>query len=173
MRPFLICISFLRFFYLRTKLGTNHFEITNQCPTDSWSYWDDCFGTKEFYDPENWEDDHVYTGHFKDNQKHTTESYTYGEAIYKHRRQVYEGEWKFDKKDGVGTLRTIEGDVLYQGEWKNGVEHGIGTRRRGGRVYTGNFKNGEKFGRGVEEHNGRKQEGWWNGITFSLPKTCS
>ena len=42
--------------------------------------------------------------------------------------QVYDGEWKDNKKNGRGTLRYSDGDV-YDGEFKDGLKHGRGTFR--------------------------------------------
>jgi len=31
---------------------------------------------------------------------------------------VYEGEWKYDVKEGYGILKNKDGEVLWEGEWK-------------------------------------------------------
>ena len=77
---------------------------------------------------------------------------------------VYEGEWKADKKEGRGTIWLVGGD-MYEGEYKAGKEEGHGTcRYADGDVYEGEWKAGKMEGRGTCRFaNGAVYEGEWTG----------
>ena len=54
--------------------------------------------------------------------------------------QVYDGEYKDDKKHGHGVLKWANGDV-YDGEWKDGNQNGHGVLKwADGRVYDCEYK---------------------------------
>ncbi|KAL7490407.1 hypothetical protein ACHAWT_000009 [Skeletonema menzelii] len=44
--------------------------------------------------------------------------------------EVYEGEWKDDKKHGNGTYKWATGTSYYEGEWKGDKRNGKGTYKR-------------------------------------------
>ena len=53
---------------------------------------------------------------------------------------VYEGEWRDDKRHGHGKCTFSTGDV-YEGEWKDGKKHGRGKYTYStGDVYEGEWK---------------------------------
>ena len=61
----------------------------------------------------------------------------------------YEGEFKDDKFNGIGTLTSKIGDK-YVGEFKNGKYEGQGTlTSQNGDKYVGGFKDGKKAGQGT------------------------
>ena len=65
-----------------------------------------------------------------------------GRGIYRWANgDVYDGEWKDDKKHGKGIRRWADGDV-YDGEYKDGKRHGKGIYRNaeGAIVHHGLFK---------------------------------
>jgi len=56
---------------------------------------------------------------------------------------VYEGEFKNDKRHGEGKYTFADGDV-YEGNWKDGKRHGEGKMTYAdGSVYEGNWKDGK------------------------------
>jgi len=64
-------------------------------------------------------------------------------------KDVYEGEWEYDIKQGEGTFRWAAGTV-YEGEWQSGVMHGQGTYFfADGCTYQGQYADGKRHGRGV------------------------
>jgi hypothetical protein len=64
---------------------------------------------------------------------------------------VYEGEWCWDKKHGVGKLVYACGEYsLYEGVWKDDVRDGKGRCvYADGSVYDGEWKEGVRHGRGI------------------------
>ena len=68
-----------------------------------------------------------------------------GQHKYVHENgDVYEGEWKDGKKNGVGVLISSEHGDRYEGEWKDGKQNGIGTYKdSSGKIISGNWKNGD------------------------------
>ncbi|XP_064424249.1 MORN repeat-containing protein 3 isoform X1 [Latimeria chalumnae] len=55
-----------------------------------------------------------------------------GTQIWKSNRAIYDGDWKFDKRNGFGTFSmpdplTGEYMKVYSGGWKNDKRHGYGT----------------------------------------------
>ena len=67
-----------------------------------------------------------------------------GRMIVKWRNgNVYEGNFKNNKKHGYGVFKFSNGDV-YEGNWINGLEHGYGVYTwSDGDVYEGNWSNGQ------------------------------
>lgn len=60
---------------------------------------------------------------------------------------VYTGEWKSDKYDGKGTLKT--GSSTYAGTFKEGRKHGYGLAVfSSGNFYEGEWENGRMQGWG-------------------------
>ena len=61
----------------------------------------------------------------------------------------YEGEWKKDKRDGLGIARYSSGDV-YDGQWQRGKRQGHGVMYiDAGDTYIGSWDNGLKHGAGT------------------------
>lgn len=53
---------------------------------------------------------------------------------------IYDGEWKFDKKDGDGTAYYENG--FYEGQWTHGCRNGLGIMTfYDGSYYIGQWKN--------------------------------
>ena len=67
---------------------------------------------------------------------------------------LYEGEWKNNKKHGAGRYKFSNGDV-YEGEFKAGFKHGKGVYRySNGERYEGDFVNNVISGTGKYDYNG-------------------
>ena len=72
-------------------------------------------------------------------------------------RSRYEGEFRYDKRDGLGTLWLRNGGEkggpwrkVYHGGWRNGKRHGEGTSyHANGDVYVGGWSEDCKDGRGT------------------------
>ena len=61
----------------------------------------------------------------------------------------YDGEWKNDKKEGLGTLEMATGD-RYDGEWLEGKKNGTGTYTFvNNDSYEGYFQNGLRQGKNI------------------------
>ena len=75
---------------------------------------------------------------------------------------VYEGEWKDDKKNGQGIYRFSDGRV-YEGEWKDDNRNGLGTMTwPNGVVYEGEWKDNKMNGQGkMTLADGSSLEGEW------------
>lgn len=65
---------------------------------------------------------------------------------------MYKGDWKNNKPDGVGRFVRYNGDY-YQGEFSNGMPHGKGMSKEGGSgiTYEGTWDYGVKNGPGIEK----------------------
>jgi len=108
-----------------------------------------------------WSDGSSYEGYWKNGQSH-------GEGVFKMGgksgsiAEYYEGDFKFDKKDGYGTLVMITGDK-YVGMWVNNKMEGKGTfYYSNGDTYTGNYLENLKHGEGTYfYYNGDKYAGEW------------
>lgn len=81
---------------------------------------------------------------------------------------MYEGEWKDNKRHGVGTGLMQDGR-RYDGEWENDMRSGFGIFRwpinyakNGGDLYAGNWKEDQRHGEGIYIWaDGTKYEGQW------------
>ena len=84
----------------------------------------------------------VYEGNWKDDKRDGTGTITYKNG------DKYEGEWKNDGKVGTGIMKYNNGDI-YEGKWENGQINGVGTMiYNNGYKYKGNWENGMKKGKG-------------------------
>jgi hypothetical protein len=81
-------------------------------------------------------EDGTYTGSIRNGKRHG-----YGTFRRSNGREIYEGQWKDDKRNGLGTLdmRT----AIYEGQWLNNRPHGQGTLTLfHGETYMGKWNNG-------------------------------
>jgi len=90
-----------------------------------------------------------------------------GSCIGEH-GDIYEGEWKENKRHGIGTALMQDGR-RYDGEWENNMRSGFGIFRwpisyakNGGDLYAGNWKGDQRHGEGIYIWaDGTKYEGQW------------
>ena len=83
-----------------------------------------------------WEGD-KYVGEWKDNKRHGIGTYTFANG------DKYVEEFNNNQKTGEGTCTYANGDK-YVGEWKDGKSHGKGTfTLSDGGILEGLFENGE------------------------------
>ena len=162
------------------------------------------------YGTERNEDGSFFEGHWKKGIKHGTAilhdsnktyNQTWRRGIIKYgavveRNQdgsvIYEGEYRYNKRDGYGIEYQKDGNV-YKGNWRYGVKHGKGVlhdsksnqdynqtwsygdlkhgmvlerNQEGMVIYEGEYRNNKRDGYGTEYYgNGRKYEGYWkNGV---------
>ncbi|GBG25695.1 Phosphatidylinositol 4-phosphate 5-kinase 5 [Hondaea fermentalgiana] len=75
---------------------------------------------------------------------------------------VYEGQWKRNKRHGRGTLTWTDG-TTYTGDWRHNKQEGFGVMRfRNGNVYEGEFEDNNFSGQGtLRTSNGEIVAGQW------------
>jgi len=102
-----------------------------------------------------------YTGYFLNGVKH-------GKGIINYKNgDCYDGLWKNNKRNGVGTFTFSGFGRKYKGGWKNDMRDGKGVITEIGSVYTGEMKENKKHGQGVHKHgNGMIYIGTWDKDTF-------
>nr|CAG4718530.1 unnamed protein product [Naegleria fowleri] len=66
---------------------------------------------------------------------------------------TYSGQWKFGKKDGLGTFQMS--NLIYEGQWSDDQVSGYGVLKvtdgyHKGSIYYGEFENGKRNGKGVQ-----------------------
>lgn len=89
-------------------------------------------------------------------------------AIYSVNGDKYKGEWKDDKRHGMGQ-QVWKSGATYIGDWKCGKPDGYGTYTKGEQLYIGEWKDGKKHGHGKCAYNelafyhGEWKEGHRNG----------
>jgi hypothetical protein len=78
-----------------------------------------------------------YIGEFKDDKKHGLGTYTWTDG------EQYVGEWSYEKRSGKGTQTKANGEK-YVGEYYNGFFHGKGIKysSNGSVIESGIYKNG-------------------------------
>lgn len=64
-----------------------------------------------------------YEGERLSNLRHGTGCYYYQNG------EIFEGEWKSDKRHGYGILKDEYGIDIYNGEWEYDMYHGSGRLR--------------------------------------------
>ena len=103
----------------------------------------------------------TYDGEFMDGIRESRGTYRYAS-----KGEKYDGEWKINKKHGIGRM-TYEKAGEYNGFWENGRRHGEGVfTYTNGDTYSGWWKFGEKEGTGCYtfKSTGMKLFGdWLNG----------
>merc|ERR1712146_76978 len=114
--------------------------------------------------------DHSKTGHFIEEYGEDGHfegdflcGFRHGRGKHVFRGRTYEGEWKWDKMEGHGTL-TDPDNTIHKGEWKNSRQHGLGTiiDKDGRVIYEGEFKEGKRHGLGKQTFdNGDVYDGAW------------
>ena len=75
--------------------------------------------------------------------------------------EIYEGDWVDNKANGYGIYQSK--DVRYEGKWKNDRQEGIGTETwADGTSFNGEFKGGQKTGQGKFRYSdGSKYSGYF------------
>ena len=129
-------IFFLIFFsYQKTVLTASHAkENAGKCIKG------DCVNGKGIFD----DGVRLYEGEFKDGIYHGQ-----GSSKRHDNGTTYEGEWKYNKPNGQGTLITKKGSK-YVGEWKDNKRNGQGTQTSAsGKKFVGVFKDNKRHGKGT------------------------
>ena len=69
-----------------------------------------------------------------------------GKGIYRWGdKQLYEGEYKNDVKEGFGTFTWLDKKISYTGNWLNGKQHGIGALTcKDGTIKQGEWDHGKR-----------------------------
>jgi len=82
---------------------------------------------------------------------------------------VYEGDWKLDKRFGKGTLKLVNGDT-YTGEYRDDRKNGQGTYKWScGDTYTGEYRDDKRNGQGTfkfsdgDTYTGELKDDYMNG----------
>jgi hypothetical protein len=84
-----------------------------------------------------------------------------GQYLYFATADKYDGEWKTNRKHGIGKMHYNKKGV-YQGYWENGKRHGEGVfTYPNGDVYSGWWKFGEKEGTGRYTSSNMTLYGTW------------
>jgi len=98
-----------------------------------------------------------YEGEWKDNKKDGV-----GIKYFHADKSIYFGEWKDNMKDGQGTY-TWEDKTRYEGGWKQDKYHGYGIKTwSDGDRYAGGWKEDKKHGLGTYQwSNGDMYDGCW------------
>lgn len=95
----------------------------------------------------------------------TNRNYTGKYGIYNNYEDhiYYEGEWKYNRKEGIGIEKYQDGS-WYQGQFKNGFKHGIGIYFcRDGSKYEGDWRNNLLEGYGIYKFcDGCICSGYWH-----------
>merc|ERR1719359_987679 len=83
-----------------------------------------------------------YEGHFLYGMRH-------GKGNHEFRGEVFEGDWKWDKRHGFGKL-TMPDNTVANSEWIEGKQHGFATiiDPKGTITYEGEFIHGKRHGLG-------------------------
>jgi hypothetical protein len=92
---------------------------------------------------ETWKDSTVYVGEFKNNKKNGIGMYRWPDGT------IYSGEWKNDTMEGYCYIR-YEDNRKYEGQMMNGLKHGYGEFTwKSTRKYFGHYLNDLKDGFGI------------------------
>jgi hypothetical protein len=129
-------------------------------------------------------DDNTYNGQYYVDERGKCIKHGYGKFTYTN-KDIYEGEWKNDRRDGKGTVTYTNGDKYegkwncdrrliqgtmtyangdkYEGKWIFDQRHGKGTMTyANGDKYVGGWKDSQRHGKGTMTYaNGDKYEGKW------------
>jgi len=135
--------------------------------------WDALLGNDKFQKRMQFLHEHSRTGHFVEQYgadgKYEGEflhGMRHGKGRYEFKGEIYDGEWKWDNRHGLGLLNCNDGTTI-EGEWQNGKPHGLGkvVDKKGTVVYEGEFKDGKRHGLGrqVFESGDMYDGGWQQG----------
>ena len=133
------------------KHDENSLEITKQIYIENSSQI-----TKEIYS-----DGSIYYGSKLHNLKH-------GKGIYIDISQrFYAGEFKDGKKEGSGTLKAQNGEIIYEGEWKSNKYHGKGilnnfNKKNSNKLF--NYRNMDSIEENWFKYQGEFLNGLYNGL---------
>lgn len=97
-----------------------------------------------------------YHGEFLNSMRH-------GKGEHEFRGEVYDGEWKWDKRHGSGKMLFADGSQI-RGNWQDGKPHGFGTMidPHGATTYEGEFRDGKRHGLGRQIYeSGDIYDGCW------------
>lgn len=84
----------------------------------------------------------IYKGEFRKDKKHGI-GYLHDYEL----KEKYIGEFKTDTIEGFGRLKTR--DYIYIGDFKKGFQHGFGLKESSKQIYVGFFSKGRKHGQGM------------------------
>jgi hypothetical protein len=77
--------------------------------------------------------------------------------------EVYDGEWKNDKKQGQGKFENLTTGFVYDGEWDDNKMQGHGTMKFYGFVYDGEWNDNKMQGHGImKSADGSVYDGEWH-----------
>ncbi|KAJ7543729.1 hypothetical protein O6H91_09G050500 [Diphasiastrum complanatum] len=97
-----------------------------------------------------WVSGDLYRGEWKANKRDGLGVHLYNNG------NRYEGEWKNDKQEVKGALLVVDGGKyhpLYKGGWKGGTFHGAGVLYgEQGEIYDGQFEQGMRSGLGKQTY---------------------
>lgn len=97
-----------------------------------------------------------FEGEFLNGMRH-------GKGLHEFRGEVYQGDWKWDKRHGWGALTLGDGSQV-KGEWEAGKPHGYSCviDPKGTVTYEGEFRNGKRHGLGRQIFDsGDMYDGCW------------
>lgn len=117
---------------------------------------------------EQYGEDSMYEGEFMHGMRH-------GKGRYEFRKEIYDGEWKWDHRHGWGSLTCSDGTTM-KGDFQNGRPHGFVSvvNQKGIMVYEGEFKDGKRHGLGrqVFDSGDSYDGGWQNGRLHDRGRYC-
>ena len=121
-------------------------------------------GEKEGRGKITYRNGNVYDGEWKKNKRD-------GNGILTHANgATYVGDFKEDRLEGSGVFTSADGGDQYRGEWKNDMKHGKGVYiLADGNTYDGDFKEDRLVGKGIltfadgNTYNGEFKEDEMNG----------
>lgn len=118
-----------------------------------------------------WKNGSIYTGDFKEGMKHGKGEWK--KVLNNPKCNRFEGEYQFDKKNGLGTFTWESGNV-YTGNYVNDERVGYGEMYwTDGSIYKGEWKKGIQHGRGVMTFpDGRVKDGYFENNVFKGNNTA-
>lgn len=162
--------------YIPELLADQIYETQNDFSYAFLKYWIDTTNARQFIETHNLPEfslsnaDHAGTyGKIKtftysngDEYKGTTRHMLrHGQGKYLSKKgTIYEGEWKKDKRDGHGVLKSMNPLFYYSGNWKCDMKNGFGHLKTEFMEYWGQFKDNQFNGSGIiVQCNGTTYEG--------------
>ena len=109
----------------------------------------DGYGILNYNKTNDWKNGSIYKGNWKNNKKHGI-----GILYWSNSNIWYEGNWFEDEKHGEGCLYYSDGKVWYKGIYNMGTkdEKGVEYWPNGNIKYDGQFKNNKYHGEGTQYH---------------------